>query len=54
MKRMLSTCHMPHDEKKEPFLYVGGGSSICVPVSKGEAEHLRENLKAQSVRSTSG
>lgn len=53
MKRMLSTCHMPHDKKKSLF-HVGGWSisSVCVPVSK--AEHLRENLKAQTVRSTSG
>lgn len=47
---------MSHDGKKELFYMLVGGStsSICVPVSKGEAEHLRENLKAQSVRSTSG
>lgn len=33
--------------KKEPF-YVGGysTSSVCVPVSKGEAEHLREKFKS--------
>lgn len=46
MKRMLSTCHMLHEKKS--LFHVGGWStsSVCVPVSKGEAEHLREKFKS--------
>lgn len=38
---------MLHDEKKGLF-HVGGWStsSVCVPVSKGEAERLREKFKS--------
>lgn len=44
------TCRMI--KKRAFFMWVGGANSVCVPVSK--AEDLRENLKAQTVRSTSG
>lgn len=44
--------NMSHDggKKKEPFfLYIGGGStsSICVPVSKGEAERKFESTECK-------
>lgn len=43
--------NMSHDgeKKKSLFLYVGGGStsSICVPVSKGEAERKFESTECK-------
>lgn len=45
MKRMLATCHTPHDGwRGRPRL--GAYSSICVPASMGEAEHYREGFKS--------